>query len=178
MLEEFCVGVVRSRILVELLWRLGVGRIKYVSDFVTPNDVNLDVTLRPLDANDYDVLHPIGETKIYSYLYGHCDLKRALRGVDVVVAHKYLEESARVAEELGVPFLPNFVSTFLPDGISFFEVERPEVRFDPLSYAMTTVLQANEIRRMLVGELPILAPDALLVEDGELRRVTLKRLII
>ncbi len=178
MLEEFCVGVVRSRILVELLWRLGVGRIKYVSDFITPNDVNLDITLRCLDANDYDVLHPIGETKIYSYLYRHHDLKRALRGVDVIVAHGYLEESARVAEELGVPFLPNFVTIFLPDGISFFEIEKPKIRFDPVSYAMTAVLQANEIRKLLAGMLPILAPDVLLVDGGELRKSTLKRLII
>jgi len=177
MLEDFCVGVVRSRIIVELLWRLGVGRIKYVSDFITPNDVLLDVTLRPLDANDYDILHPVGNTKIYSYLH-YGNLKRSLRGVDLVVAHAYLEESAKVAEELGVPFIPNFVTTFLPDGVSFFEVERPKPSYDPISYALTAVLQVNEIRKLLVGELPTLAPEALIVEDGEVRRTTLKRLII
>ena len=175
-LERFSVGVVGSRMIVELLWRMGVGCIRYVGDFITPNDVRLDVSLSKLDANDYDVVHPIDETNVISYLYlDEEELKRQLRGVDVIIAHKHVEASANIAERIGVPFIPNFITTFLPDGISFFDVERPRIDLDPLSYSLTCTLQACEILRLLTGyEMPIIAPKAILVD---LRRKEYLRLV-
>ena len=166
-LSRFSIGVVGSRMIMELLWRMGIGCIRYIGDFVTPNDVRLDVTLRKLEANDYDVVHPIEETNIISYPYtnDYREMRKQLRGVDVIIAHRYLDVSARIAEELGVPFMPNFITTFLPDGVSFFEVEKPRIEFDPLSYALTCSVQACEILRLLTGyEMPVIAPKAMVVD--------------
>ena len=58
-ISKFRIGVVGSRMMMELLWRIGVGCIKYIGDFITPVDVQLDVSLKPLEANDYDVVHSI-----------------------------------------------------------------------------------------------------------------------
>ncbi len=183
-LGRFSVGVVGSRMMTELLWRIGVGCIRYVGDFITPNDVVMDVSLRMLDANDYDVIHPVGETNIISYPFteDYGEMRKQLRGVDLIIAHRHLDVSARIAEELGVPFMPNFITTFLPDGVSFFEVERPEVEFDPLTYSLTCSIQACEVLRLLTGyEMPVIAPKAVLVDlgcRGYLREIELKRLII
>ena len=176
-LKRFSVGVIGSRMLVELLWRMGIGCIRYVSDFITPNDVILDVSLKPLEANDYDIVHPIGNTNIVSYLYSNEEeLKRQLKGVDVVIAHRHIERAAKIAEEIGAPFIPNFVTTFLPDGVSFFDVERPHIEFDPLSYSLTCTLQAWEILKLLTGyEMPIVAPKAMIVDPKcYIRSVELK----
>lgn len=179
-LSRFSIGVVGSRMIMELLWRIGIGCIRYVGDFITPNDVRLDVSLKKLEANDYDVVHPIEETNVISYPYtkDYKEMRRQLRGVDVVIAHKHLEASARIAEELGVPFIPNFITTFLPDGVSFFEVEKPKIEFNPLSYALTCSIQACEILRLLTGyEMPVIAPKAIVVDlkfKNYLREVELK----
>ncbi len=177
MLEKFSVGVVGSRLIVELLWRMGIGCVRYVGDFVTPNDVRIDVSLCMLEANDYDIIHPMGSTNIVSYLYHDGEeLKRQLRGVDVVIAHKHLEASAVVAERIGAPFIPDFVTTFLPDGISFFEVERPNVERNPLSYTLTCALQVCEVVRLLTGKgTPTIAPKAILIDgEGYIRTTELK----
>ena len=180
-LSRFSIGVVGSRMIVELLWRMGVGCIRYIGDFITPVDVRLDVSIKPLEANDYDVVHPIGETNIVSYPYtsNYREMKKQLRGVDTVIAHKHIEVSARIARELGVPFMPNLITTFLPDGLSFFEVEVPKIEYDPLSYALTCSVQACEVLRLLTGyEMPTIAPDAYIVDlrcKSYLKRIELKR---
>lgn len=166
-LSRFSIGVVGSRMIMELLWRMGVGCIRYIGDFITPNDVRIDVSIKPLEANDYDVVHPVADTNIISYPYvdDYREMRKQLRGVDLVIAHKYLDNCARIAEELGVPFMPNFVTTFLPDGVSFFEVEKPKIEFDPLSYALTCSIQACEVLRLLTGyEMPVIAPKAIIVD--------------
>ncbi|AEA47298.1 hypothetical protein [Archaeoglobus veneficus] len=166
-LQKFSVAVVGSRMLMELLWRSGVGCIRYIGDFVTPNDVRIDASIKPLEANDYDVVHPMSsDTCIISYLYsGYEGLRRQLRGIDVVVAHKHIEIAAKVAEEIGAPFIPDIITTFLPDGISFFDVEYPSVRRDPISYALTCSIQAGEVLRLFTGhEMPVIAPKAYIVD--------------
>ncbi len=169
-LGKFSIGVVGSRMIMELLWRMGVGCIRYIGEFVTPNDVRMDVTLRKLESNDYDVVHPVDETNIVSYPFteDYGEMRRQLRGVDLIIAHRHLKASAKVADDLGVPFMPNIITTFLPDGVSFFEVELPKIELDPLSYSLTCSIQACEVLRLLTGyETPVIAPKALIVDLRE-----------
>lgn len=165
-LEKIKTGIVGCRLILELLWRSGIGCIRYVGDFVTPNDVKMDVTLKPLEANNYDVVHPMSDDSyIVSYPYeGYDELKRQLKGCDVIIAHKHLHEAAKVAERLGAIFIPNFVTIFLPDGISFFEVELPKIEYDPISYSLTCSLQAGELIRLVTGYKTLaIAPEAYIV---------------
>jgi len=166
-LQKYGVAVIGSRLLMELLWRSGVGRIHYIGDFITPNDVRMDASIKPLEANDYDVVHPMSsDTCIISYMYsGYEELRRQLKGIDVVVAHKHIETAAKVAEEIGAPFIPSIITTFLPDGVSFFEVEYPTIKRDPISYAITCSVQAGEVLRLFTGhEMPVIAPKAYVVD--------------
>jgi hypothetical protein len=181
-LSRFSVGIIGSRMLMELLWRSGVGCIRYIGDFVTPVDSRLDVSIKPLEASDYDIVHPMShDTHIISYIYPeeHMELKRQLKGVDVVIAHRHLSAAAKVAEELGAPFMPDIITTFLPDGLSYFDVEYPEVEHDPISYALTCSIQAGEIMRMFTGHhLPVIAPVAYLVDiktQHYLKKIELRR---
>jgi len=179
-LQKYSVAVVGSRMLMELLWRSGVGCIRYIGDFVAPNDVRIDASIRPLEANDYDVVHPMSsDTCIVSYHYsGYEELRRQLRGIDVVVAHKHVEIAAKVAEEVGAPFIPDIITTFLPDGVSFFDVKYPQIKHNPVSYAITCSIQAGELLRLFTGhEAPIIAPKAYIVDVREknyLREIELK----
>ena len=180
-LKKFSVAVVGSRMLLELLWRSGVGCIRYISDFITPVDVRLDCTLKPLEANNYDVVHPMSsDSCVISYFYpeDENELRKLLRGIDVVVAHKCIEEVAEIAERIGAPFIPDIITTFLPDGISFFEIEYPNIKRDPISYAITCSIQAGEIMRIFTGyHLPTIAPEAYIVDvrsENYLKKITLK----
>lgn len=167
-LKNFSVGVIGSRLLMELLWRGGIGCIRYIGDFITPNDVRMDASIKPLEANNYDVVHPMShDTCIISYPYPeeYSELKKQLKGVDMVIAHKYISKGAKVAEELGSPFMPNIITTFLPDDTSFFKVEVPQIEYDPISYSITCSIQAGEIMRMFTGyHLPTIAPVAYTVD--------------
>jgi len=180
-LKKFSVAIIGSRMLMELLWRGGVGCIRYIGDYVTPNDARLDATIHPLEANDYDVFHPMSSDSCvisYPYPWDYRELKRQLKGIDVVVAHRHMEVAARVAEELGVPFIPDIITTFLPDGISFFDVEYPRIKLDPISYALTCSIQAGEIMRIFTGyHLPAIAPTAYVVDtriENYLKRIQLR----
>jgi len=180
-LKKFSVAVVGSRMLMELLWRSGVGCIRYIGDIVTPVDSRIDCTIDPLDTNCYDVVHSMSnDSCIISYLYPEDkkEFKRVLKGIDVVVAHKYIEQAAEIAEEIGTPFVPDIITTFLPDGISFFEVEYPHVSHDPISYAITCSIQAGEVLRIFTGyHLPTIAPEAYIVDtraQNYLRKIELK----
>ncbi len=181
-LKKFSVAVIGSRMLAEILWRCGVGCIRYIGDVVTPTDSRIDPTIRPLDANDYDVMHPMSsDSCVISYPYPHDykELKKQLRGIDVIVAHKYESLAARIAEEIGVPFIPRIITTFLPDGVSYFEVKIPEVKENPIAYSITCSVQAGEIMRIFTGyELPVIAPEAYVVDlktKSYLKKVELER---
>jgi len=179
-LEKTKIGVIGSRLVLELLWRCGFGCIKYVGDFITPNDVLLDVTIKPLEANNYDVVHPMSdESYVVSYLYfDFKELKKQLKGCDIIIAHKHIEDSAKVAEELGALFMPNFITTFLPDGVSYFEVEIPKIKYDPVSYSLNCSLQVSELVKLIVGRgVPVIAPKAYIVQisnRGYLKKLRLK----
>ena len=167
-LKKFSVGIIGSRLLMELLWRSGIGCIRYIGDFITPVDARLDLSIKPLEANSYDVVHPMShDTCIVSYLYpdDHSELRKQLKGVDLVIAHKYIQEGAKVAEELGAPFMPDIITTFLPDGFSFEEVEYPNVDYNPVSYALNCSFQAGEVMRVFTGyHKPVLAPEAYVID--------------
>ncbi len=180
-LSRFSVAVVGSRMILNLLWRAGIGCIRYISDAVTTTDVRIDCTLHPLEASCYDVVHPYSDDScIISYFYpdSESELRKLLRGVDLVIAHRHVAEVADVAEQMGAPFMPNIITTFLPDGVQFSEVELPEVRYDPISYAITCSVQAAEAIKIFTGyDLPVLAPEAYVVdlkEEGYLRRIELR----
>jgi len=178
-LSKYSIAVVGSRMMFEILWRSGIGCIRYISDFVSTLDTLFDCTIQPNEANQYDVVHPKSEEScVISYLYPEerAELKKLLRGVDMVIAHKHISEVAKIAEEIGVPFIPDIVTTFLPDGVKFWEVEYPKVERDPVCYTITCGLQAAEVIKALAGYRPVLAPEAILVDLKEgIRRVCLKR---
>ncbi|AGK60681.1 hypothetical protein Asulf_00663 [Archaeoglobus sulfaticallidus PM70-1] len=182
-LEKFSVAIIGSRMLMEILWRSGVGCIRYIGDFVTPVDARLDSTIKPLEANDYDVVHPMSfDSCVISYPYPeeYSELKKQLKGIDVIIAHKHIRRSARIAEELGVPFIPEIITTFLPDGISFFDVRYDSPSHNPISYAITCSIQAGEVMRIFTGyELPTIAPEAYVVDFNSpnyLRKIDLQRM--
>ncbi len=175
-IKKFKVGVVGSRMIAELLYRMGIEHIHYIGDFITPNDFLLDVSIRPLEANSYDV--PDARFCSYMFTEDYKELKRQLRGADVIIAHKHMDLFSRIARDLGVPFMPNFITTFLPDGISFMEVEIPKIDYDPVSYSINCSIQACEVLRLLTGyEKPIIAPEACVVDlrmKNYLRMIRLK----
>ncbi|HID43593.1 MAG TPA: hypothetical protein EYP30_07480 [Archaeoglobaceae archaeon] len=179
-LKKFSVGIIGSRMLMEILWRSGIGCIRYIGDYITPVDARIDASIKPLEANSYDVVHPMShDTCIISYLYPgkHSELRKQLKGVDLVIAHKYLDEGARVAEELGSPFMPDFITTFLPDGLSFFEIEYPSIEHNPVSYSLTCSFQAGEVMNIFTGQnSPAIAPDAYIVDlkaENYIRKIRL-----
>ncbi len=179
-LGKYSIVVVGSRMMLEILWRSGIGCIRYVSDFVSQFDSLTDPTIDPLEANQYDVVNPKSdESCIISYLYpeDRSELRKIMRGADMVIAHKHIDEIARVAEEIGIPFVPDIVTTFLPDGVKFWELEYPKVERDPISYTLTCGLQAMEVMKALAGYRPVLAPEAILVDLKEgIRRVCLRKI--
>ncbi|MDI9643107.1 MAG: hypothetical protein QXQ38_07965 [Archaeoglobaceae archaeon] len=179
-LEKYSVAVVGSRMVVELLWRSGIGCIRYVSDFVSQLETLVDCTLDPMEANQYDIVNPKSdESCVISYLLpeDRSELKKIMKGVDMVVAHKNMLEISKIAEEIGIPFVPDLVTTFLPDGVKYWEVEYPRIDRDPISYTITCGLQALEIIKTLAGYKPILAPEAILVDlKGGIRRICLKKI--
>ncbi len=164
--EKLCVGVVGSRMLVELLWRAGIGTIKHVGDFITPSDVFSDVSLSMDDANDYDVVESRGKSLIIPVLAEKLEERlflNALRGCDIVIAHRYCKLAARIAERFGVPFVPPAVTCVLPEDLkyldlSIFEEIRPE---NPALYAMLCSAQVIEVLKLCVDGSGIIAPEAL-----------------
>lgn len=180
-LRKFSVGIVGSRLLLEILWRCGVGCIRYISDILTTSEVAYDCSLSPLEANCYDIVHPRSdESCIISYLYpeSKSELRKLLKGVDLVIAHRYMAKVAEVAEELGIPFMPDIVTVFLPDGVQFSEVEYPRVARDPVSYTLTCGLQAMEVMKIFAGLKPLIAPEAMIVDLREgVKKVCLRTLV-
>ncbi len=181
-LKKNKVGVVGSRLLAELLWRSGVGCIRYVGDHITASDVSIDPVLNVEEANSYDDMPPKKEgVEITTYTFPEDDylaFKRQLRGADVIVAHKHMELSSNVAEDLGVPFIPEIITTFLPDGIKYCAVRYEKPVTNPVIYTLTCAVQAGEIIRILTGYgLPVIAPTAYVVDFGSpgyLRQIRLK----
>lgn len=178
-LSKYSVAVVGSRMMLEVLWRSGIGCIRYVSDFISHLDSLIDPTIDPLETNQYDIVNPKSEEScVISYLYpeDRTELRKVLKGVDVIIAHKHIPEIAKVAEEIGVLFVPDIVTTFLPDGVKFWELEYPKVERDPISYTITCGLQALEVMKALAGYKPIIAPEAILVDMKEgIKKVCLEK---
>ncbi|RLI85692.1 MAG: hypothetical protein DRP01_05695 [Archaeoglobales archaeon] len=152
------IAVVGCRLLAEILNRMNV-EVKYIGDFYTTNDARIDVTL---NGCGYDV----PDAKFYSYplTKDYREAKRQVAGCDAVVAHKYLEFFAKVSYDLGIPFMPNFVTFFFPDSIKFFDSNIPKLEYDTISYTLTCSLQAREILKLMNGEDVIVAPMALIVK--------------
>ncbi len=168
-LRKYKIGVIGSRFIAELLWRLGIGCIRYVGDHLTGWEVYLDPAIPVDEGNSYDVLEQRSEnTDIYSYLYpGNIErLKKQLKGIDMIIAHKHIKEGAKVARDLGVPFMPDIISTFLPDGVEYERILISENNLDnPLTYTLTCSFQVAEVFRILTGNgVPVLAPDAMIVD--------------
>ncbi len=94
------------------------------------------------------------------------DFKRLLRGTDVVIGgYSYAEQSrvANAASELGMPFITYpVITTVLPDGIPFDELEFPEVALSPVSNLLVRAFQIVELLK-LFGGTPLFPPDALVV---------------
>ncbi|MEM2802240.1 MAG: hypothetical protein QXK59_05320 [Archaeoglobaceae archaeon] len=178
-LSKYSVVVVGSRLMLEILWRAGVGFLHYISDFLTPQDVLIDCSINPLEANQYDIVYPRSEEScIISYLYPEEDLelRNLIKGADLVIAHKHIFEVAKIAKELRVPFIPDIVTVFMPSGVSIEEVEYPIAERNPVSYTLLCGLQAMEVMRIFAGYKPIIAPEAIVVDLKEgLKRVWLKK---
>ncbi len=173
-LSKLSVGVVCSRMLAEMLWRIGVGTVRYVGDFISPQDVYRDVSLSLDDASNYDVLHSKGNTLVISALAESLDVDfftRALRGCDVIIAHRYCHTASKAAERLGALFMPCLVSSVLPEDLKREDVVkamkkveeyRPE---NPMCYAMLCSAQVLELLRMCSGDRILIAPEAMIPSE-------------
>jgi len=119
---------------------------------------------------------------------GLVELKQLLKGTDVVIGgYGYGEqrEVARAASELGIPFITYpVITTILPDGISFDEIEFPDSRMQTTSPLLDLIARALQLVEMLrlfsgVGE-PLFAPRALVLypdagsQDLRLKSVELR----
>ncbi|MCD6203986.1 MAG: hypothetical protein J7I99_06515 [Methanophagales archaeon] len=119
---------------------------------------------------------------------GLVELKQLLKGTDVVIGgYGYGEqrEVARAASELGIPFITYpVITTILPDGISFDEIEFPDSRTQTTSPLLDLIARALQLVEMLrlfsgVGE-PLFAPRALVLypdagsQDLRLKSVELR----
>ncbi len=166
-ISKLRVGVVCSRQIVNLLWRVGIDRIMYLGDFITPQDVFCDVSLDLDDANSYDVPESRENTLVVSHLAESLDVKtfkRAMRGCDLIIAHRYCRISAEVAEMLGVPFIPTIVTNILPEDI----IERIDIidkleKFlpkNPICYSFLCSAQVIEALRLSIDGNTIIAPEA------------------
>lgn len=167
------VVVVGSRLLMNILSRAGI-EVKYLSDFITPNDVAIDCSVDPLEANCYDVVEPFNNVESYLFFGEEDELLRIAKNAKIIVAHKYLEVAARVSEEIKVPFMPNVVSIFLPEKVSFKDFEIPEIDHDSISYTLLCGTQAAEIVKFLNGEKFFEAPEALIVERHRFLKTLLR----
>ncbi|WP_456327103.1 hypothetical protein [Archaeoglobus sp.] len=165
-------GVVGSRLTAELFVRKGFT-VKYVGDFYTPNDAKIDVTL---SGCGYDV--PDAYIISYPLVDDLREVKRQIKGCDVVIAHKSMEIFSKACYDLGIPFMPNFITFFLPDSVRFWEVEIPTIDYDTLTYTVTCALQVNETVKLLKGEEVTIAPKAIIVDlkDDLIRVINLKML--
>jgi len=167
-IEKLCIGVVGSRMLVEMFWRAGIGTIKHIGDFITPNDVFSDVSLSLDDANDYDVVESRGKSLILSILAEKLEEEQflnILRGCDIIIAYRYCKLAAKVAERFGVPFVPPAVTCVLPEDLkyldlSIFEEIRPPE--NPALYAMLCSAQVVEVLKLCTDGKGIIAPEALI----------------
>ncbi len=119
---------------------------------------------------------------------GLVELKQLLKGTDVVIGgYGYVEqrEVARAASELGVPFITYpVITTILPDGISFDEIEFPDSQTQTTSHLLDSIARSLQLVEMLrlfsgVGEL-LFAPKALVLypdagsQDLRLKSVELR----
>jgi len=156
-------------LLAEILYRKGF-RVKYLGDFYTTTDSQIDVTL---NGCGYDV--PDAYIVSYPLVDDVRECKVQVRGCDVVVAHKFAHTFSKVCYDLGIPFMPNFVSFFLPDSVRFWEVEPPRISMDVVDYTLTCALQAGEIVRLFDGKEVTIAPRALVVEKGVVRELEMKQ---
>ncbi len=166
------IGVVCSRFVMNLLWRAGVDCIRYVGDFITPQDVFCDVSLDVYDANSYDIPNSKEDTLVISNLASELSLEffeKALRGCDVVISHRYCKLSAKAAERLGVPFIPPAVTCFLPEDIDskieVIEKLEKELPRNPIGYSMLCSAQVMEVLRLCTNGEALLAPEAYLIKE-------------
>ncbi len=163
------VGVVCSRFAASLLWRAGVECIRYVGDFVTPQDVFSDVSLDLDDANSYDVVEARGNTLVVSSLARELNVDffvRALRGCDVVIAHRYCDFAAKAAERLGIPLIPTAVTCVLPEDADRVGkvVELPR---NPMLYSLLCSAQVLEALKLCTSGDAVIAPEALIPVERE-----------
>ncbi|WP_457548477.1 hypothetical protein [Archaeoglobus sp.] len=105
------------------------------------------------------------------------EIKRQIRRCDVVIAHKSMDIFSKACYDLGIPFMPNFITFFLPDSVRFWEVEIPTIDYDTIAYTITCALQVNETVKLLKGEEVTIAPKALIVDlkEGLIREINLRK---
>ena len=103
-------------------------------------------------------------------------LKKRLKGMDVVIGgygHEEQKDAARAASELGMPFITYpVITTILPDGISFEEIEFPlfiDSKFDTISNTLIRTFQVIELIKLFtgIGE-PYFPPNALELDFDQL----------
>ncbi len=113
------------------------------------------------------------------------EYKQLLRGTDVAIGGYGYEEQrevANAASELGIPFITYpVITTVLPDGIPFDELEFPagDHILSPVLNLLVRAFQMIELLKLFVVGTPLFAPDALVVHlepdtlDLRLERVKL-----
>jgi hypothetical protein len=114
-------------------------------------------------------------------------LKKRLKGMDVVIGgygHEEQKDAARAASDLGMPFITYpVITTILPDGISFEEIEFPsftDSTFDTISNTLIRTFQVIELIKLVtgIGE-PYFPPNAVeldfdpLTLDFKVKRIRL-----
>ncbi|MHC1636415.1 MAG: hypothetical protein ACXQTS_07380 [Candidatus Methanospirareceae archaeon] len=190
-LKKVKIRVLGGGIIVELLKRFGFKEIKVMESEIEDRLIYLDPFYNKEHINTLPKYSSIGNTCISSFPMPDSveSFKRILRGGDVLIGSYSSEEEQRkaafAASELGMPFITYpIVTTILPDGIGFEELDFPPYRLNPLSNIIIRSLQISELIKLFTGiNKPFFPPNALEVEfdiakpNFKVKKIRLKKKI-
>lgn len=187
-LREVTVGVIGGGIIVELLKRFNLKEVRIIESSVEKKQIYLDVFYNKEHIGTLPEYSSLGNTHVACFSMSESveEFKRILKGGDVLIGAANNEEqkkAAVAASELGMPFITYpIISTILPDGIKFEEIEFPSQEVNFLSNLLIRSFQVIELLKLFTGGIkPFFAPNALKVEfdmvklDFKTKKVRLKK---
>ncbi|OFV68638.1 hypothetical protein DRN98_01135 [Methanosarcinales archaeon] len=180
-LKNARVGVIGGGVIVELLQRWYFKEIRVLDVVVELNHIYMDTFFKKEDLGRFATYKPLTEKiciKVRKMPDTVDEFKHELRGVDLVIGFCNQRRAAIATRELGIPFITaGLITTFLPDGMRFEEVDIPDpIILNPSLTSMMRSIQSFEAVKLLTGiGHPLFAPDAIKIDllNYELKRVRL-----
>jgi hypothetical protein len=170
------VSVVGGGIIVELLKRCNFKEVRVIEKKVEKEQLYLDVFYDKPHVGTIPKYTSLGNTYISTFAVPDSieEFKKILKGSDVVIGGYGCEDQKKAAiatVEVGLPFIScPAITTILPDGIPFEEIEFPSLRVDATLNTISRCFQIIETMKLFsgVGD-PFFPPNALIVEFDTLK---------